>query len=171
MPDSKRLQILKALTAHLETVSVTNVTPALTLAGRVYRGRNTFGSETLLPCVSLLEGLNPDRVPFEAGEGVRTKDSWILLIQGWVDSESEAHPTDEAHNLMADVKKALGRIVNPGLPHSPNPSYMLGGIIDGMRVEPGTVRPPDETSTRSYFFLRVVVEVAESLEDPYAAAF
>jgi hypothetical protein len=48
---------------------------------------------------------------------------------------------------------------------------MLGGAIDGLRIEPGTVRPPDETSARSYFYLRVVVDVAESLEDPYAAAF
>lgn len=170
MADSKRLQILKALTAHLETIRPVNGYQH-DLLGRVYRGRGAFGSETALPCLSILEALNPDRAPREAGAGLRIKDDWILLIQGWTDTGDENHPTDEAHNLMADVKKALGVLMNEPSPTLPNPSYMLGGIIEGLRVEPGTVRPPDETSARSYFFLRAVVEVAESLEDPYAAAF
>ena len=176
MADSKRLQILKALTAHFETITVLNGYQ-FDLAGRVYRGRSTFGSETALPCITILEALNPDRNPFEAGEGIRLKDSWILLVQGWTDDGDgdgagpNPHPTDDAHNLMADVKKAIGVLMREPTPTQPNPSYMLGGAIDGLRVEPGTVRPPDETSARSYFFLRVVIEVAESLEDPYAAAF
>lgn len=170
MADSKRLQILKALTAHLETILQINGYQH-DLAGRVYRGRGLFGAETPLPCVTIMEGLNPDREPREAGNGLRIKDEWILLVQGWADSGSDLHPTDEAHNLMADVKKALGLLMREPTPTTVNPCYMLGGIIEGLRVEPGTVRPPDETSARSYFFLRVVVDVAESLEDPYAAAF
>jgi hypothetical protein len=168
--DSKRLQILKALTAHLETIEVANGYQH-NLQKRIFRGRATFGSETPLPCVALIEALNPDRNPMEAGAGLQQKDSWIVLVQGWTDSGSEEHPTDEAHNLMADVKKALGKILNEGSPHNPNASYMLGGVIDGLRVEPGVVRPPDELSARAYFYLRVVIEVAETLEDPFAAAF
>lgn len=170
MADSKRLQVLKALTAHLETITLENGYQHA-LAGRVYRGRAVFGAETPLPCVSILEALNPDRNPREAGAGIQTLDSWILLIQGWTEDGAEASPTDPAHNLMADVKKALGQLMRDGSPTNPNPSYMLGGMIEGLRVEPGTVRPPDENSARSYFYLRAVVEIAESLEDPYTAAF
>jgi hypothetical protein len=168
--DSKRLQILKALTAHLEGIQHINGYQN-DLDGRVYRGRAVFGAETPLPCVTIVEALNPDRNPLEAGDGLAQKDFWILLIQGWAESGSDEHPTDEAHNLMADVKKALGKIMDSGSPHNPNPSYMLGGIIEGFRTEPGTVRPPDENSARSYFYLRAVVEVVETLEDPFAAAF
>lgn len=170
MADSKRLQILKALTAHLETIRVANGYQH-NLNGRVYRGRAVFGSETPLPCVTLMESLNPDRNPLDAGDGLVQRDLWVLLVQGWTDSGDEDHPIDEAHNLMADVKKCLGQIMNDGPPHKPNLSYMLGGIIDGFRMEPGTVRPPDENSARAYFYLRVVIDVAEKLEDPYAAAF
>lgn len=170
MADSKRLQILKALSAHFETITPANGYQ-VDLTNRVYRGRATFASETALPCVAILETLNPDRAPREAGAGLRIKDDWILLIQGWTENGSDEHPTDEVHNLMADVKKALGVLMREPTPTQPNSSYMLGGVIEGLRVEPGTVRPPDESSARSYFFLRAVVEVAESLEDPYAAAF
>lgn len=167
MSDPKRLVILKALTAHLETITVANGYQH-ELAGRIHRGRATFGSETALPCVSILEAINPDRDPLTAGEGLSQKDAWVLLISGWTDYDGDADPpTDYAHRLMADVKKCLGKVIDSGNPHAPNPSYMLGHVIEGFRVEPGTVRPPDESSARSYFYLRVVVDVAERLDDPY----
>lgn len=171
MSDSKRLVILKALTAHLAAITPANGYQH-DLTARVYRGRAGFSAETLLPCLSILEAYNPDRNPLEAGDSLFQKDQWILLVSGWTDYDGddtlgEEPSTDAAHRLMADVKKALGKIIDPGEPHNRNSSYMLGGVIEGLRVEPGTVRPPDETSARSYFYLRIVVEVAERLDDPY----
>lgn len=169
MRDSTRLQILKLLTTHLETIRVANGYQH-DLVGKVFRGRATFGAQEPLPAVTILEALNPDREPRTAGNGIEIQDDWILLIQGWAPDGEPNAPTDPAHRLMADVKMALGQILTEGTPQSPNQSYMLGGAIADLRVEPGTVRPPDESSARSYFFLRAVVGVAESLKDPYAAA-
>lgn len=164
MADSKRLTILKALSAHLETITVANGYQH-DLAGSVYRGRAAFGDDTPLPCLSILEPLNPDRDPRPAGAGIVQKEEWVLLIQGWVDDD-EDNPTDPAHNLMADVKKALGQVMRDTYPTA-NPVYMLGGVIESLRIEPGTVRPPDENSARAYFYLRAVVGVTEDLDDPY----
>lgn len=169
MRDSTRLQILKLLTTHLETIRTVNGYQH-DLVGKVFRGRATFGTQDPLPAVTILEALNPDREPRSAGNGLMIHDDWVLLIQGWTNDGPPNAPTDPAHLLMADVKMALGQILTEGTPQSPNQSYMLGGAIADLRVEPGTVRPPDESSARSYFYLRAVVGVAESLKDPYAAA-
>jgi hypothetical protein len=90
----------------------------------------------------------------------------VLLIQGWVEDDHE-NPTDPAHLLMADVKKRLALAMQTDLSHIPNPLYMLGGKVVGVYVEPGTVRPADENSVRAFFFLRIVLQVVEHLDDPY----
>lgn len=164
MTDSKRLTILKALTTHLQGITVAGGYQH-DLATSVYRGRISFSEETPLPCINILEPLNPDREPRVTDGGLLQKEDWVLLIQGWVDDD-EVNPTDPAHLLMADVKKRLSLLmVEPY--RNPNPSYMLGGKVAGVFIEPGTVRPPEENSARAYFYLRVVLQVTEHLDDPY----
>lgn len=166
MADSKRLTILKQLTTFLEGVTVA-AGYEHDLAGRVSRGLLRFSDETPLPWVNIIENLNPDRDPLETDQRLVQRDQWVLLLNGWVyTDEDDIYPTDKAHALLADVKKRLASIISPGLPHNPNPDYMLGGNIEGFRIEPGVVRPPDESSTAAYFYLRVVVEVVEHLDDP-----
>lgn len=169
MADSKRLRILKTLTTYLDsTIRTGSGRPYQhDLQGRVTRGRSYFGDEQSLPHINILESPDGDQDPVEAGQGIAQKSQWILLINGWVDDNPIA-PTDPAHNLMADVKMALGQLLLPGSPHDRNPNYLLGGLVTDLLVEPGIVRPPDELSARAYFYLRVVVGVAERLDDPYA---
>lgn len=165
MADSKRLTILKALTTLLEGITPANGFDH-DLSGKIYRGRNQFSSEEPLPAVSILEGLNPDRQPDPAGGNIKRaqKDDWILLVQGWVDDD-KTHPTDPAHNLMADVKKRLAKIVDDS---DNNTDFMLGDLIADLAMEPGTVRPPDELSARAYFYMRIVLTVVERVYDPYS---
>ena len=171
--DSKRLATLKALTAYLESEVVSGAEYNNTLAGNVYRGRTVFDEDDALPCVSILDNLNPDRYPNNAGDddgeaGVAAS-GWTLLVQGWVDDDKR-NPTDPAENLMADVKKALAK-----LDHDPNPmsneersgSYLLGGLINGLDIEPGTVRPPDQNSAKAYFWMRVILKFTENVRDPF----
>lgn len=166
MADSKRLYILKKLTTFLQGITPANGYDHDLSAG-VYRGRVLFGEETALPCVNIVESFNPDRDPLSAGANLVQRDLWVLLINGWVETDEEDDfPTDNAHGLMADVKKRLAEILTPGAPHSPNPNYMLGNDIEGFSIEPGVVRPPDETSSKAFFYLRVVVELVEYLDDP-----
>lgn len=162
MADSKRLRILKAITSVLQGVTPVNGFQH-DLSGAVYRGRLIFAEDTLLPAVSLLETLNPDRDMATVGGNVkrRQKDKWHLLVQGWCLDDIH-NPTDPAHNLMADVKKRLSRILDDS-----TADYLLGGLIEEAELEPGVVRPPDETSSRAFFYLRLVVHVVEKLDDPY----
>jgi hypothetical protein len=164
MADSKRLVILKALTAHLETVTVANGYQH-DLLGKVLRGALVVSNEDYpVPVISVLESFNPDRAPNAVGGNFRReqKDLWVLLVQGWAVDDAD-HPTDPAHNLMADVKKCLAQIAD-----EENAAYMLGYKVAGINIEPGVVRPADETSAKAYFWMRVVLEVTERLSDPYS---
>lgn len=161
MADSKRLAIAKALTNVLETeVAVANGYQH-DLAGKVHRGRVTFSAREALPRVAIMETLNPDREPIRAGWQPTQKDSLILLLQGHAEDDQD-HPTDPAHLLMADIKKALARIML-----TTSPYFRLGGLIADFNMEPGIVRPPDDLSSMAYFYMRVRLEVVEHLADPY----
>lgn len=168
MADTKRLALLKNLTAHLETeVSVANGYHH-DIAGRVYRGRTTFSESDPVPCLSILEALNPDRDALEAGrDKVLQRERWTLLIQGWA-PEDRVNPTDPAHILMGDVKRALAKLsALDGMGDPAHANHLFGGLAVGLSIEPGTVRPPDEVSALAYFWVRIVVEMVESLTDPF----
>ena len=165
MTDPKRLVVLKELTAPLEGITPANGYQH-DMTGRVYRGRSSFSSETLVPCINILEPLNPDRNPNVTDQGLVQSEQWVLLIQGWAD-DNEDNPTDPAHLLMADVKKRLAEMAKDTYPTT-NPLYMLGGKIAGLYIEPGTVRPADENSARAFFYLRLVLTITEQLDDPYS---
>lgn len=164
MADSKRLQILKLLTAQLKTVTVANGYQ-FDLSQSVFRGRSGFGEETPKPCVGIFELRPEDAV--RADETVQ-KDDWFIALQGYVEADDE-HPTDPAHNLMADVKKALGVIMRPDSPVNRNPNHMFGGAIADMQADGGVVFPPSgEAQDITTFLLKLTLSVVDDQEDPYA---
>lgn len=174
MADSKRLTTLKALTTFLRTeVSVANGYKH-DLDGRVVRGRMFVGRDDPLPLVSILENLDPDRYPRMAGgdyDAPTSKEEWILLLQGWVEDD-KVNPTDSAYELMADVRKALAKIRKRGGGPMDDPSnypnWNLGGLISGMTMEPGIVRPPiEQVSEKAFFWMRVTLKFVEDQNDPY----
>lgn len=182
MTDCKRLVALKRLTDYLQTeVTVANgyqhdLSPVDADTPRVYRGREDFDDNDPLPCVSLLENMDPDRYPPSAGTGRQQHSEqlnrWVILVQGWVEDD-KLNPTDPAYNLQADVIKALARITQGGDPRQARPAdhdtvYMLGGMLDNFVVEPGVVRPPTEqVSNKAFFWLRVTLTMPEDPNDPY----
>ena len=161
MADSKRLTVLKTISEHLlDTVKVANGYKH-DLAD-VSRGRLFVSDTEALPALSILEDLDPDRAPKRAGvEGPKQYEMWTLLFQGWV-NDDRLNPTDPAYELMADVKKALALALN-----EESPLYLFGGLINGMEIEPGTVRPPNEISSRAFFWMRVILKFVEHVDDPY----
>jgi hypothetical protein len=178
MPDSKRLTMLKALTAHLETDITASTLNGYSLTGKVYRGVMNLDDRRGLPCLSILDNPDPDRYPRRVGgdtyDSQLQRDDYILLIQGWVNDDID-NPTDPAHKLMADVKQSLAKIANDrnydvtGIPNHPN--YHLGNLIAGMTMEPGTVRPPmEQLSNKAFFWMRIVVKFVENPNDPYDLA-
>lgn len=182
MSDSKRLRVLKLLTTWLEQeVTIANGYKH-DLAGAVFRGRAVLTSTAPLPCVSVLESPNPDRdariagANDNAGQGM-SHARWVLLVQGWV-KEDYQFPCDAAYELLADVKKAIAKLfsqetadagltINMGAGDTPR-AYYLGGLTSGVEIEPGTVRPPEQTTEQAFFWMRVILKFTERVNDPYS---
>jgi len=162
MTDSKRLTVLKVISDHLlDTIKVSNGYKHDLQA--VSRGRLFLGETDPLPGVSILEDLDPDRDPKTAGiERTKHYEMWTLLMQGFVADDFD-NPCDPAYELMADVKKALAL----ALDEDAGSLYLFGGLINGMSIEPGTVRPPSEVSSRAFFWMRVILKFVEHVDDPY----
>jgi len=180
MADSKRLRTLKALTNWLaQEVSIANGYKH-DLADSVFRGRLLFTDDDPIPAVAINEGLNPDRDArrTESDDDSRRSslEKWSLQVQGWA-KEDPRNPTDAAYELMADVKKALGKLASPRLAEegaqinmgegdSIN-AYCLGALVAGIEIEAGTVRPPEQTSEKAFFWMRCILKFHERVTDPY----
>lgn len=162
-----RLRVLNGMTACLEGITIANGYK-FDLAGHVFRGRLIYGEETDLPFVSIVEPPLPIE-PLESPRGSEASNGlWNLLLQGFIEDDSD-HPTDIAHMLMADVKKALAverknrsaRATSPGI-------FGMNHRVEDIIISGGVVRPPDETSAVANFWLDVTLRIVEDLADPYA---
>jgi len=172
MADSKRLTVLKKLTTFLasEITIVNGYQHNLSVAGSVIRGRRTIGSGDPLPCISILEDVDPDRAPSPAGHMQRVMNfDMRLLIQGWA-TDDKSNPTDACYNLMADVGKALWKLMD-----DTNANYLLPAtyltktynLIDDIRIEAGTVRPGDQATELAFFWRKISLAMTESTAEPY----
>lgn len=161
--DSKRLTILKAITAQLETITITNGYQH-ELTGKVFRGRQGYGAETQVPYVGLFE-VRPEDMPDRADETIG-KDVWVIGVQGTVKAHPD-HPTDPAHNLMADIKMALGGIMTRGGPGMRNPNYMFGDLIVDMVIDGGITFVPVESPELALSVNKLVITLSENMENPY----
>lgn len=164
----KRLRILTKLQEALNTISVANGYTH-DIIGGVWRGRLRFGDQDQVPMLSILESPNGDVGNFAGVNSTSRKDSWVLFVQGW-GVDDPLHPTDPAYYLAADVEKCLARVM---MTNSSNgrpvdaATYMLGRTINGLELAPPVVRPPDDLSTKAYFYMPVRLDVSVNLVDPY----
>lgn len=160
--DSKRLRILKAMSEYLGSVTIANGYQH-DIAGKIWRGRTTFGSSDTLPLISILEYPRPDfRNQVAGSESRKRVEDWDILIQGFVEDDKE-NPTDPAHNLLADVKLALGK-----LRVEASEDYLLGGLITDLDTDGGIVRPASDESEKAHFYLKLVLKFVERDDNPYA---
>lgn len=168
---SKRVDILKALTAHLEAVVYREgEVDETTLTGRVFRGRTIFGDDTDNPFLVILEA--PRQLASEIGGDDKTKrkDDWRLLIQGFA-PDDKINPLDPAYDLLAAVEKRLARLTsqkdNGGGPLYPE-EFRLGRRVETILFTNPIVRPPDnDVSDTAYFYLPVTIRVVNDMEAPY----
>jgi len=167
MADSKRLLILKALTRHLEGID--GIDPyAHNLTDRVFRGRTVIGADFPVPMLSILEGKATDYGVFADLNQTVRKDSWLLLLQGYV-QDDPVNPTDPAYTLLNDVELRLSDIVSlneRGLPKFPG-VHLLGGLITSLTVAAPVVRPPEDgLSAKAFFYLPLLVGMASDISKP-----
>lgn len=162
-----QLVILKRLTKHLAGMTVDGGY-GYDMTGKVYRGRTTFGAETTLPAIAILEAPEP-AVGNPAGDANLVRNTpWQLIVQGFVPDDKD-NPTDPAHMLKAYVTRRLAEIVATGGNGRPvNPDiYRLGGLISDLVIGNGVVRPPTkDVSDKAFFVLPVSVSYASRARSP-----
>lgn len=155
MADSYRLQVLKALTTHLQGITGAGW-DGFNLSSSVFRGRALFGTEAPETMVSLLEAPRNDN-PMTGGYNREAKsEEWNLMLMGTTVDDS-ANPTDPVYALVDVVEKRLGEIIatkpRTGTPTYPA-VYMLGGLITGLSFGPPIVRPATEgISNKAFFYM------------------
>ena len=88
---------------------------------------------------------------------------WELIVQGFALDDYD-NPTDPAHLLLADVKKRL--MLEKRKIGSRTGAFGVTEIQD-VKLGPGVVRPPDETSSKAYFWLALTIEMVEDALNPY----
>jgi len=171
MADHLRLQILKALTTHLEGIYPDNDEEYThDLRGRVFRGRNRFGAqEGRTAMLSLLEAKSVEFGNFADEEKSYRKDTWVILLQGWAEDDAQ-NPTDPVYALLGDVERRLSDIVavqeGSNAPKWPG-VYNLGGLIAGMALSQPIVRPPEDgLSDRAFFYMPVQITLASNIKQP-----
>lgn len=172
MTDSIQLFALKKLTLELE-----GITPAngyqFDMSDRVFRGRLVYGDDDPIPMLSIVEHLQPDGNISVAGFlNSERAETWILLVQGWVENKPK-NPTDDAYLLKAAVEKRLSDLIatdqSTGNPLYPN-RYLLGmkKTIINITIGPGLVSGPRaEVSAKAFFYLPVGISLAMSITNPY----
>lgn len=73
------------------------------------------------------------------------------------------NPTDPGYRLLAIVKQKLAEIRNVK-----DNILGFGPKVTDLTFSAGVVRPADEVSDKTYFWLKVRMNVAEDHSDPYA---
>lgn len=168
---SKRLNILRALTDHLEAVVYDpggqNET---SLEGRVYRGRTVFGDEVKLPFLVILEAPRQLQSEVAGDEKTKRKDTWRLLVQGFAPDDKK-NPLDPAYEFLALVEERMSRLVaqkdNGAGPKYPT-EFRLGRLVGEILFTNPIVRPPDnDVSDTAYFYMPVTLQVVNDMESPF----
>lgn len=170
-----RLEILNRICAVMREISPSNgyvmdLSAAFdSTTNCVFKGRLVFGENDPLPMLSVLDVPIPlDQLP-SPKDASESSGQWELVMQGF-SVDDRVNPTDPAHVFLADVKKRFAiekRKANWDRPE--DGLFGLGRYVTGLHIGPGVVRPPDELSAKAYFWLTITLDLAEDLDDPYAA--
>lgn len=162
-----RLRVLEALSAAMREITLHNGY-AHDLSEGVYRGRLYFDASTPLPALSILENADPDD-PLAAPTGSPiVAGTYQLILQGWVEDD-KINPTDPAHFLAADVIKKLAELKL--MADEPNRVFGFGTkapTVEALAFGSPIVRPPDDISSKAYFWINVGLDLIEKHDDPYA---
>lgn len=134
---------------------------------RVFRGRAVFGSTDPVPMLSVLETPIPlDQIPAPS-DSAYSSGGWEIMVQGFIEDDKE-NPTDPAYVALADVKQRLAtEREKVGAQFAQQGPFGLGNEVVGISIGTGVCRPPDEISAKAYFWLLIVLDIAEDMSRPY----
>ena len=194
-----RLRVQKALTVALRQIAPSNgFYCSLVLPSSIFRGRQTFGTEVddalamerdgilaVLPDMATPYSMDLERAiegglklsileePFTFDKdlapstGKARVEPYELILQGFAPSKGK---TDDAHLLLADVKKRLVALkLDEDL--KGKRIFRIGtkmNSVVSLTFDGGVVRPPDSDSPSDHFWMRVSFQVAEDYSAPGA---
>lgn len=168
--DPFRLSVMKAITAQLKSVTLTNgyshdLSDTTDRAGRtvsrVSRGRVRFGDSDPIPMVAVLEDPRAIEAHNASDENPIAANKFRILIQGFVQDDKE-NPLDPAYQLSADAISALVKAKGDRF-------NILGmnGRVSALSIGQPVHRPgADEVSEHAYFVFGVTLTLIEDLERP-----
>lgn len=168
---SKRLDVVRRLTAHLEGMTVAGGY-GYDMAGKVYRGRSVFGDEVDAPFLSVLESPRMEDQVARGGEEMLTRvESLMLLVQGFGISDA-TNPLDGAYDLLAHVERRLAELIalNPDSGRPFSPAWMLNRTVSKIMLVQPVVRSPGADNTQSrhaFFYLPVSIEFPYNPYTPF----
>jgi len=151
MAEPKSLRIINALQSALEQIQGAEYNTDAGL--RITRGRKRISKDETFPLIILHEG----EEEVVKASGVRQVQNRLnVTIEGWCLADP-INPLDDAHYLLADIKKALF----PALENRKNPGLIikvdyLGRVID----------PPDDGSRNCSVSVLLAIDWTELLTDP-----
>lgn len=168
-PRPFRLRVLDGVTNCLKGITVANGY-TYDLSNSVFRGRLIFGDDDPIPLIAVNEAPLPE-TPTTAKPAAGTwTGPWDLMIQGWVDDDRD-NPTDPAHFLLADVRKALAieKRENQLQRGKGNNLFGMEGRVLDLQIGATVVRPAEpQVNELANFLLSVTLEISEKMDDPYA---
>lgn len=163
-----RLRVLQAITAHLEGITQPNGYQH-DLTGRVYRGRDLFGTNDKPPFIAIIEAKSSDIGNFADENKTIRSDQFVVLVQGFAEDD-KLNPTDGAYQLLMDVEARLSDIIATkpdGTAEYPG-VYNLRGLITSMAIASPVVRPPENgVSSTAYFYLPLRIGMAVNIKKPW----
>lgn len=180
-PTPFKLVALRAVTDALKEITPTNGYTSdmgdfeledTTMQSRVFRGRAWYGSGDPVPMLSLLEAVDPASLVGDPPVDTATGEyDWPLLLQGFL-QDDPVNPTDPAYFLLADVRWRLSKEIVRKVPggHQPDPFGLGRGKnrITKVIIGSGVVRPADDISAKTYFWLPLTLRIVDNPAAPFS---
>lgn len=167
MTDPFRLRLLMAISSCIEGVTPDNGY-FHDLRGKVFRGREFYDDSDPIPLISIHEVTDGENFPMVPDDESGDADNYLrLIIQGFVAKDFE-NPTDNAHRLMADVKKVIALERKRGGGRACD-LFGLGYRVHDLRIGSGIVTGPMAgVSSYAFFVLPLRLKFTEDVECPFA---
>lgn len=165
---SKRFKLIDTLSKHLGGVNPEN-DYYYDVKDKVFYGRAIFGSESIVPFLSILEPAKPADLAAAGEDKTRRNVRMDLMVQGFV-PDDKVNPLRPAYEMMAEVELRLSELISTteGRPDFKD-SYRLANLANDVLIGQGVARPPTEkVSPTAFFYIPLTVVFTHDLKQPFA---
>jgi len=159
-----QVTILRAMKETFESKIVQGPNFHFTLGPNCFIGRSRFSERDPLPMLSILEvPLPPEERRQTRQVGSSVSGKWELFVQGFVEDDEDrdtGFETRRAYCLRDDVLCVLQDERRKLTTHTRS-EYIFGiKRISDIYFDRGVVRPDDERSATSYFWVPLTIDIA-----------